>query len=110
MAVATSPAPPAPPAPDPDVRVHIASVTPDGTMSMLGAGVGALALTWVLYERVLPLSGVLGFLVTWYVVFLVFYGLMATLQWNRLEAVNRVTAIAFGTGGALALAIVVAIV
>jgi phosphate transport system permease protein len=107
MAVATSPAPPAP---APDVRVHIASVTPDGTMSLLGAGVGALALTWVLYERVLPLSGVLGFLVTWYVVFLVFYGLMATLQWNRLEAVNRVTAIAFGTGGALALAIVVAIV
>jgi phosphate transport system permease protein len=107
MAVATSPAPPTP---APDVRVHIASVTPDGTMSLLGAGVGALALTWVLYERVLPLSGVLGFLVTWYIVFLALYGLMATLQWNRLEAVNRVTAIAFGTGGALALAIVVAIV
>jgi phosphate transport system permease protein len=108
MAVATSPAPTS--ASAPDVKVHIASVTPDGTMSLLGAGVGALALTWVLYERVLPLSGVLGFWVTWYVVFLVFYGLMATLQWNRVEAVNRVTAIAFGTGGALALAIVVAIV
>ncbi len=32
---------------------------------------------------------------------------MAAMQWDRQEAVNRVTAIGFGTGGALALAIVV---
>ena len=30
------------------------------------------------------------------------------LQWDRLEAVNRVSSVAFATGGALAIAIVVA--
>ena len=45
-----------------------------------------LALTWVLYERVLPFSGVLGFWLTWYVVFLLCYGVMAALQWDRQEA------------------------
>lgn len=94
----------------PEVLVHIASVSADGAATIGGAGLAALALTWVLFERVLPFTGVLGFWVIWYLVFLVFYGFMATMQWDRLEATNRVTAIGFGTGGALALAIVVAIV
>ncbi len=102
MAVAAAPAP--------DVRVHIAAVSGDGAATILGAALAALALTWVLFERVLPLSGVLGFWVAWYLVFLGFYGVMAAMQWDRQEAVNRVTAIGFGTGGALALAIVAAIV
>jgi phosphate transport system permease protein len=97
-------------APGPDVRVHIASVSGDGAATILGAGLASLALTWVLYERVLPFTGVLGFWIAWYLVFLAFYGVMAALQWDRQEAANRVTAIGFGTGGALALAIVVAIV
>ncbi|MGH3397495.1 MAG: PstA family ABC transporter permease [Streptosporangiaceae bacterium] len=103
MAVAAAPRPP-------EVRVHMASVSADGAATIGGAGLAALALTWVLFERVLPFTGVLGFWVIWYLVFLVFYGFMATMQWDRLEATNRVTAIGFGTGGALALAIVVAIV
>jgi phosphate transport system permease protein len=95
---------------EPAVRVRISSISADGVATVGGSAAGALGLTWVLYERVLPFSGVLGFWLTWYVLFLLFYGLMAALQWDRLEATNRVTAVAFGTGGALALAIVVAIV
>jgi phosphate transport system permease protein len=98
------------PAPGPDVRMHIATVSAESTATIAGAGLGALALDWVLYERVLDFTGVLGFWVCWYVIFLVFYGAMAAIQWDRREAANRVTAIGFGTGGALAFAIVAAIV
>jgi phosphate transport system permease protein len=96
--------------PGPEVRVHISSVSGDGAATILGAGLASLALTWVLFERVLPFSGVLSFWIAWYLVFLGFYGVMANMQWGRQEAVNRVTAVGFGTGGALTLAIVVAIV
>ena len=94
----------------PEARVRISSITGDGAATAAGAAVGALGLTWVLYERVLPFSGVLGFWLSWYLMFMLLYAVMAALQWDRLEATNRVTAVAFGTGGVLALAIVVAIV
>jgi phosphate transport system permease protein len=99
------------PAPSgPEARTRITAITPAGAATVGGAALAALGLTWVLYERVLPLSGVLGFWLSWYVIFLVFYGLMAALQWDRLEATSRVSSVAFGTAGALALAIVVAVV
>src|SRR5580658_5140775 len=47
-----------------------------GTATFAGAATGALGLVWVLYERVLPFSGVLGFWLCWYALFLVFYTVM----------------------------------
>jgi phosphate transport system permease protein len=90
-----------------ELRVRIPKVTAAGAATVAGSGAGALALTWVLYERVLPFSGVLGFWISWYVVFLLLYTTMAMLQWDRREAVNRLTSVLFGTGGAVAVAIVV---
>ena len=77
-----------------------------GTATLCGAAVGALALVWVLYERVLPFSGVLGFWLCWYVVFLLFYASMARMQWDRRDVVNRVTAVAFAAAGAVVLLVV----
>ena len=37
---------------------------------MVGAAVGSFCLTWLVYERLTPLSGGLGFFVAWYVLFL----------------------------------------
>jgi|HubBroStandDraft_1064217.scaffolds.fasta_scaffold18728_2 phosphate transport system permease protein len=78
-----------------------------GTATFAGAATGALGLVWVLYERVLPFSGVLGFWLCWYALFLVFYTVMASLQWGRLEAKNRLATVAFATGGVVAFLIVV---
>jgi phosphate transport system permease protein len=91
-----------------DTRVQLRRVSAEGTATVWGAAVSALALVWVLYERVLPFSGILGFWLCWYLVFLALYAAVAALQWDRLEAANRLTTVAFGTGGALAVAIVVA--
>ena len=99
MAVTTATATPEP-------RVRIRRFTSEGTATVTGAAAGALGLVWVLYERVLPFTGVLGFWVSWYVTFLLLYAAMARLQWDRREAASRLTTVAFGTGGLLSCFIV----
>jgi len=87
-------------------KVRIVRISLAGTATLWGAVVGALALVWVLYERVLPFSGVLGFWLCWYVVFLVFYAWMARMQWDRRDVINRVTTVALAAAGAVVLLVV----
>jgi phosphate transport system permease protein len=89
-----------------EAKVRIARVTPDGAATVTGAALGALGLVWVLYERVLPFSGVLGFWVSWYVVFLLLYASMARMQWDNREVSHRVALVGFTTGGVLTVVIV----
>src|SRR5215467_5078647 len=92
--------------PPAETKVRIARVTPAGAATVAGAATGALGLVWVLYERVLPFSGVLGFWVSWYCVFLILYACMARLQWDAREVSHRLALVAFTTGGILTVAIV----
>jgi len=89
-----------------ETKVRIAQVTPADAATVAGAALGALGLTWVLYERVLPFSGVLGFWLAWYCVFLVLYACMARLQWDAREVSHRVAMVVFTTGGVIAVTIV----
>jgi phosphate transport system permease protein len=100
------PATPSAPLPAAESRVVLRRVTPEGAATVVGAAAGALGLVWVLYERVLPFSGVLGFWLCWYAVFLALYAAMAALQWDTREVGHRVTTVAFVTGGVLTLMIV----
>src|SRR5215471_646235 len=92
--------------PPAETKVRIARVTPAGAATVAGAAGGALGLVWVLYERVLPFSGVLGFWFSWYCVFLLLYACMARLQWDAREVSHRLALVAFTTGGILTVAIV----
>src|SRR5260370_23917831 len=69
-------------------KVRIVRVSPEGAATLFGAALGALGLVWVLYERVLPFTGVLGFWLCWYVVFLLLYGAIALMQWDWRDVVN----------------------
>jgi len=91
---------------DAERKVRIARVTPAGAATLAGAAAGALGLVWVLYERVLPFTGVLGFWLTWYGVFLLLYASMARLQWNAREVTHRLAMVAVATGGAVVCAVV----
>ena len=91
---------------DADRKVRIVRVSPEGAATLGGAAASALALVWVLYERVLPFTGVLGFWLCWYVAFLLLYAAMARMQWDWRDVVNKVMAVALATGGALVLAVV----
>jgi phosphate transport system permease protein len=98
------------PAAEAQARVRIPRVTAAGAAILGGAAAGSLALTWILYERVLPFTGVLGFWVCWYVIFLLLYAGMALIQWDRRDAADRLSTVAFGTGTALAFAILAIVV
>jgi len=88
------------------LKVRIVRVSVAGAATLVGAAAGALGLVWVLYERVLPFSGVLGFWLCWYVAFVLLYAAMAGMQWDRRDVVNKVTTVAFGGAGVAVLAIV----
>lgn len=51
----------------------ISSRTADDWLSLGGAFVGSLCLSWLLYTQVLPFSGKLGFVLFWYAVFVGLY-------------------------------------
>jgi phosphate transport system permease protein len=93
--------------PSPDSPLRIQRVSTEGVLTLLGAAGGALGLDWVLYERVLPFTGVLGYWVCWYVAFVILYTAMAALQWDRLAVRDKVVQVVLTTGGVLATAIVV---
>jgi phosphate transport system permease protein len=82
-----------------DRKVRIVRVSPAGAATVGGAAAGALGLVWMLYERVLPFTGVLGFWVCWYVVYLLLYAAIARMQWDRRDVINRVVTVGLATGG-----------
>jgi phosphate transport system permease protein len=98
------------PAPAPERRVRLSAVTLDGAMTLGGAALGALALDWVLFERVLSFNGALGFWVCWYVLFLLMYAGLAAMQWDSRAVRDRVASVAFATGGVFTTAIVVLLI
>jgi phosphate transport system permease protein len=91
----------------PQRRIRLRAVTADSVYSLVGAAGGALGLTWVLYERILPLSGVVGFWLVWYLVFLVFYAVVTLLTTgNRQLLVDRLVATLATSAAVIVLAIV----
>jgi len=73
----------------------------DDTLSLLGAGVGSLALTWVVFERILPLSGTLGFFACWFVAFLAIYAAVTSMSYPRPIVVDRMIAAVVAAGAAI---------
>src|SRR5689334_12562050 len=70
-------------------RLRLRTVTSEEIWSILGAFTGSLGLVWTIYERILPLSGALGFWLTEYVVFLICYGLIGWSQWSLRTVIDR---------------------
>jgi phosphate transport system permease protein len=93
--VALDPEPaPDPPAPQPrrvaEVRRRVVTRTRDDNLTLLGAAVGSFATTWLLYERVLPLSGKVGFTIVWYLAFVAFYAGLTAMSHPRRVVIDRV--------------------
>jgi phosphate transport system permease protein len=87
-------------------RIPFRAVSAAGVFSVVGSASGALGLTWVLYERVLPLSGALGFWVCWYGAFLIFYAGVCRVQWPRRVVVDRIVTAIVASAALLVLVIV----
>ncbi|MER5863045.1 phosphate ABC transporter permease PstA [Kitasatospora sp. NPDC002040] len=84
---------------EPELRLRIGGVTRAELATLAGAAGGSLALDWLLYERLLPFSGALGFLLGWYLLFLICYAGATRLQWDgRLVRERLVSALAWSSG------------
>ena len=96
------------PGPAPERMIQLRAVSADELLSLVGAAVGAIALVWVLYERVLPFSGALGFWVCCYVVFLILYCAVTAMQIGKHAVTNRLAAVAAVSAGLFAVAVIAA--
>lgn len=73
----------------------------DDRLSLLGSALGSLAMVWIIYERMLPTSGTLGFLVCWYVAFVLLYAAVSTLSNPGPAVRDRVAGAAVHAGAAV---------
>jgi phosphate transport system permease protein len=83
----------------PPRKVRTSPVTPDMVSGLIASALGSLGLVWLLYERLLPLSGTLGFWLCWYVGFLGLYALVVISTQDRLAVADRLAAVLFSTAG-----------
>ncbi len=84
----------APPVP----RARLGRPTAEEQLTVVGAWVGALALAWVLTQRVLPLPGPAWLLVVWFVLGLVMSAVTTSMSGRRVDVVDRVVAGVVTTG------------
>jgi phosphate transport system permease protein len=91
---------------DADQPIRIRTITPEDVLTLAGAAIGALGLTWLVYERLLPWSGAFGFWLCWYALFAVFYVAAAAMQWNSLVVRDKSVAVLVSSGGIFATAVV----
>ncbi|MFJ5119633.1 phosphate ABC transporter permease PstA [Kitasatospora sp. NPDC088548] len=99
-------APPAPEPPRPEKRVKLGGITREDVFTLAGSLAGSLALDWMLYERILPFSGALGFLVCWYLLFLIGYFALGRLQWGPLMVRERLVSVVAWSSGLLVVALI----
>lgn len=83
---------------------------PEDLLTVLGAAGGSLGLVWLAYERLLPLSGSLGFWVCWYAVFVLTYTALVVQQWGWRDVPDRLAGLLFSTAGALVLGALVLVI
>lgn len=77
---------------------------------LIGAAVGSVSTVWLVYERLLPVAGTLGFWVLCYVTFLLYYGVLVAIAEDLVAVRDRIASVVFTTAAALvvtALALVV---
>lgn len=68
---------------------------------LVGSAVSALLTAWLLYYRLTPFTGGLGFLLVWYALFLLAYYLVSREAEGRVAAFDRLAAVVVGTGAVI---------
>jgi phosphate transport system permease protein len=84
--------------------------TGERVSQLIAAAIGALALVWLVFERLLPFSGVVGFWLTAYVAFLALYAVTVSITEDRVAMRDRLAAVVFTSAGLLLLSVLALIV
>jgi phosphate transport system permease protein len=91
-------------------RVRVTTLSAEHAMHLVAAAFGALGLAWVMYERILPVSGGIGFWLTWYVAFLALYVVVSATALDRVAVVDRLVGALVTTAGAILVACLAGII
>jgi phosphate transport system permease protein len=90
VTVPVLPVPPAHPGEDaPERRIRRRAITLDGACALAGSAAGSFGLTWLVYERVLPTTGALGFWCVTFFAFLALYIGVTALVWGLRAVADR---------------------
>jgi phosphate transport system permease protein len=73
-------------------RIKPRSVSQIDVGKAAGSAISALCLAWLVFERLTPLSGTLGFWIAWYVLFLGIYWLVERQELGAIAARDRLAA------------------
>lgn len=106
MTQATSAAPTSAPRP----RVRVGGVSSELVLHVGSAAFGALGLVWLMYERMLPITGTIGFWLSWYLMFLVLLAAASATTLDRMAVVDRIVGALVTTAGAVLVACLAGIV
>src|SRR5437773_11968549 len=78
-------------------RIRPQSFGTADALDIVGAAFGSFCLAYLLYERLTPLSGGLGFFVAWYVLFLASSWFLARGRLGELEARDQLARVVVGS-------------
>src|SRR3954468_8719036 len=91
-------------------RVRLGGVQAELVLHVIAAMAGALALVWLVYEKLLPLTGTIGFWLSWYVVFIGLLAAVSSTTLDRMAVIDRVVGALVTTAGGILVACLVGIV
>jgi phosphate transport system permease protein len=91
-------------------RVRIGGADPELVTHVVGAALGALGLNWMVYERLIPMTGVIGFWLCWYAAFLMLFAAMSATTLDRVGVTDRLVGALVTTAGVIMVACLVGIV
>lgn len=84
---------------EPEPRLRIRATQPEDLLIVGATALGALALTWLVYERLTPAAGGLGFVICWYALFLLMSWFVAREQLGPVRARDFVARIVIWSAG-----------
>ena len=96
--------------PSGDERIRIKAVESVDVTIMIGSAIAAFALAQLVYETILPVSGTLGFVVSWYVLFLVVSWIAVREVRGSIRAKDHLARVLVWSGASLAIVPLVLIV
>jgi phosphate transport system permease protein len=77
----------------PETRRAVSGVRFSDLMRLIGAAAASFALTWWIFSQLLPLQGVLGFIATTFVLFVIIFGVLVSLDESGPTVKDRVLSV-----------------
>ncbi|MFL6180062.1 MAG: hypothetical protein ACJ74E_09455, partial [Actinomycetes bacterium] len=95
---------------DPGDRVRPRNSGSRSIVPLVTSLIGSLATVWIVFERLFPFTGTLGFWLVWFATFTVFYAIALGVTESKRVVVDRVMAMLFTSAGLIAISLLVVVI